>query len=166
MARLLAAVAAGLLAGALLCWWWLGNRPRSLAQPSDRLVAWAEVASVERVNVAAGGTTWIVTCRVHLRNIGGGAISVNVPPQRFLLALGDGSTITGRLGEATTARIIEQQTASIDLPKVSFFSRSQDASSVILGIDEGDGLRLVAAPVGEAPPPPPPPAQPEAPKPP
>lgn len=162
MGKILATLLVGLFIGLLVAWWWLGGSPRTLAQPSERLVAWVEVASTEKIPVEAGGTTWILGCTVHLRNITGTAASVTVPAQRFLLVLDNGSTVVGHLAAPTTTKVGEQQVASIPLPKVSFFSRSQDASSVILGLDEGDGLRLVAAPVGEAPPKV---EQPEAPKP-
>lgn len=152
MAKILATLLAGLLLGLLVAWWWLGGSPRTLAQPSDHLVAWVEIASSEKLPVNAGGTTWIIGCTVHLRNITETATSVTVPAQRFLLILENGSTIVGHLAEPTTTRVGAQQTASVQLPRVSFFSRSQEAASVILALDEGDGLSLVAAPVGDAPP--------------
>jgi hypothetical protein len=141
----------GLVIGGLLAWWWAGRSPRTLAQPSERLVAWAEVTAAEELPTG-GASTWIVGATVHLRNITATPATVTVPAQRFLVVLGDGSTITGRMDEQTTSRIGPQQTASIALPKVSFVSRSQDAASVLLGLDEGTGLALVAAPVGDAPP--------------
>lgn len=151
MGKILATLVIGLLGGLLVAWWWLGGTPRTLAQPSERLAAWIEVASTDKLPIESGGTTWIVGCTLHLRNIGPSPVTVSVPVQRFLLVLGDGSTVTGTMGTAASARVAEQQTASIVLPKVSFFARSQDASSMVLAIDEGDGLRLVAAPVGGAP---------------
>lgn len=152
MGKFLATLIIGLIAGLAAAWWWLGGSPRTLAQPSEHLIAWVEIASSEKIPVDAGGTTWIVGCTLHLRNISGSSTSVTVPAQRFLVVLGNGSTVVGQLASPTTTRVGEQQVASIALPKVSFFSRSQDASSLIVGLDEGDGLRLVAAPVGEAPP--------------
>ncbi len=151
MAKFLFSVIIGLIVGLSVAWWWLGGSPRTLNQPSERLFAWVEVASAEQLPVDAGGKPWIIGCTVHLRNFTSTATSVTVPAQRFLLVLGNGSTVVGHLAEAATVKVGEQQTASIAMPKVSFFSRSQDAASVILALDEGDGLRLVAAPVGDAP---------------
>ncbi len=151
MAKFLLSLVIGLVVGLLAAWWWLGGSPRTLAQPSERLVAWVEVSSSEQLPVDAGGKPWIIGCTVHLRNITASPTTVTIPPQRFLLVLGNGSTVTGRITDSTTSRIGEQQLASIPLPKVNFFNRSQDAASVILALDEGDGLRLVAAPVGQAP---------------
>lgn len=162
MGKILATLILGLLGGLAATWWWLGGSPRTLAQPSERLAAWIQVTSSEKLPIDAGGTTWIIGCTLHLRNIGNAPVSVSVPAQRFLLVLGNGSTVTGQMTAAASARVGEQQTSSIQLPKVSFFSRSQDASSLVIGLDEGDGLRLVAAPVGDAPPAP---AGPEAAKP-
>ncbi len=151
MARFLLLLLVGLIVGLLIAWWWLGGSPRTLAQPSERLIAWVEVVTAEQLPVNAGGKPWIVGCTVHLRNITTASTSVTVPAQRFLLVLDNGSTVTGNLAVPATVAIGEQQTGSVVLPKVSFFSRSQDATSLILAIDEGDGLRLVAAPVGDAP---------------
>lgn len=151
MAKFVLSVLVGLIAGLIVTWWWLGGSPRTLNQPSERLFAWVEVASAEQLPVDAGGKPWIIGCTVHLRNFTSSTTSVTVPAQRFLLVLGNGSTVVGHLAEPATIKVGEQQTSSIALPKVSFFSRSQDAASVILALDEGDGLRLVAAPVGDAP---------------
>jgi hypothetical protein len=151
MAKFLLSLVLGLIAGLIATWWWLGGSPRTLNQPSERLFAWIEVASAEQLPVDAGGKPWIVGCTVHLRNFTTATTSVTVPAQRFLLVLADGSTVVGHLSQPTSVSVGEQQTASVALPKVSFFSRSQDAASVILALDEGDGLRLVAAPVGDAP---------------
>ncbi len=151
MAKFLLVLVIGLIAGLAAAWWWLGGSPRTLAQPSERLLAWVEISSAEELPVDAGGTPWIIGCTVHLRNISSSSTSVTVPAQRFLLVLANGSTVTGQLTEAVSTKVAEQQTAAIALPKVSFFSRSQDASSVVLALDEGEGLRLVAAPVGKAP---------------
>jgi hypothetical protein len=151
MAKFLLSLVLGLIAGLIAAWWWLGGSPRTLNQPSERLFAWVEVASAEQLPVDAGGKPWIIGCTVHLRNFTTSTTSVTVPAQRFLLVLGNGSTVVGHLAEPATVKVGEQQTASVALPKVSFFSRSQDAASVILALDEGDGLRLVAAPVGDAP---------------
>ena len=151
MAKVLLLLVIGLITGLAAAWWWLGGSPRTLAQPSEHLLAWIEVSSAEELPVDAGGTPWIIGCTVHLRNISGSSTSVTIPAQRFLLVLANGSTVTGQLKDAVSTKVGEQQTASIALPKVSFFSRSQDASSVVLALDEGEGLRLVAAPVGTAP---------------
>jgi len=151
MAKVILLLVVGLLGGLVVARFWLGGSPRTLAQPSERLLAWIEVSSAEELPVDAGGKPWIVGCTVHLRNISASSTSVTVPAQRFLLVLGNGSTVTGNLAESASISIAEQQTGSIVLPKVSFFSRSQDASSLVLALDEGNGLRLVAAPVGKAP---------------
>lgn len=152
MARILATLIVGLLIGLLAAWWWLRGTPRTLAQPSDRLVAWIEVSSSEELPVTAGGTTWIIGCTLHLRNISGSDLQVAVPAQRFLVVLGDGSTVSGSLAAPATLTVGQQQGAALPLPKVSFFSRSQEAANAVIALDQGDGLRLVVAPVGEAPP--------------
>jgi len=151
MAKFLLSLLVGLIVGLLVAWWWLGGNPRALAQSGERLFAWVEVTSTEELPVSTSGRPWIVGCTLHLRNMSATSASVAVPVQRFLLVLEDGTTVTGQLAEAAKESIGGQQTVSIPLPKVSFISRSQDAASVILALDEGEGLRLVAAPVGEAP---------------
>lgn len=159
MARFLLSLTVGLILGLLAAWWWLGGGTRPLAQSGERLLAWTEVSSAEALPVDAGGKPWIVGCTVHLRSLTGASAAVNVPAQRFLVVRGNGQIATGHLAEGTTARVGDKLAAPVLLPNVNFVSSSQDVASVILAIDEGDGLRLIAAPVGKAP------AQPEAAKP-
>lgn len=151
MGKFLICMLFGLAAGAALVWWWLGGHPRTLAQPSDHLVGWSLVTRADSLASAGGATTWSVTTEVRLHNITAKTVRLTVPAQRFLVVLGDGSTVVGNLTEAASASIAAQQTTSVPLPVVSFFSRSKDVGSVLLALDEGDGLRLVAAPVGEEP---------------
>lgn len=151
MARFALALVIGLLVGLLGAWWLLGGKARALAQSGEKLFAWVEVTATEELPVSNGGTPYIISSTLHLRNLGTATAAVAVPAQRFLLVLGDGVAISGQLAEAASVRIGTQETASVPLPKVSFVSRSQDAASLVIALDEGDGLRLVAAPVGEAP---------------
>ena len=151
MARFLLSLTVGLILGLLATWWWLDGGQQPLAQSSERLLAWAEVSSAEALPVEAGGKPWIVGCTVHLRSITGAPAAVNVPAQRFLVVRSGGLIASGHLAEGTTARVGDKLPASVLLPNVNFVSDSQDVKSVILAIDEGDGLRLIAAPVGKAP---------------
>lgn len=148
----LALLVIGLAIGVGLMWWWIGGRPRTLAQPSDSLAGWIQITGTESIPVASGGKTWIVGSEIRLRNITAHGVRVAVPAQRFVVVLRDGSTVVGRLPEPGGLNVASQQTATLTLPKVSFFSDSETISSVVLVIDEGDGLRPIIAPVGEEPP--------------
>lgn len=155
MGKTVLAIIIGLLVGAFAAWWWVGGgHPRTLAQPSEHLAGWSVVTSTQELASASGGTTWSVSAEVRLRNISTKGLKLNVPAQRFLVVLADGSTVVGNLPDPVSSSISAQETTSVVLPVVSFFSRSRDIASVLLALDEGDGLRLVAAPVGEEPKPP------------
>jgi len=77
---------------------------------------------------------------------------VNIPAQRFLLVRKDGSTVAGNLASSVMSRIGSQQTASVPLPKTTFFATAQDTTSIVLALEQGDGLRIIPAPIGKAPP--------------
>lgn len=151
MGKILVVLVIGLTLGVGFMWWWMGARPRSLAQPSDSLAGWVHLTGTDSIPVASGGTTWIVGSEVRLRNITTKPVRLNVPAQRFVVVLGDGSTVVGRLAEALNVTVASQQTTAIPLPKVSFFGSSERVSGVVLVIDEGDGLRPIISPVGEEP---------------
>lgn len=152
MAKILVTLILGLAGGLAAAWWWLGGPARSLVLPGDQLAAWVEVTGAESIPVDAGGTTWIVSATIHMRNVGTSPLTVNIPAQRFLLVRKDGSTVAGNLASSVMSRIGSQQTASVPLPKTTFFATAQDTTSIVLALEQGDGLRIIPAPIGKAPP--------------